>query len=75
MVYPGAERQGPVLPLDLLLEAEGTLQVFLHSDTGLIKRIHFWSKVEGHHRVIQGELLESCIETYRTPHWYIQKSS
>lgn len=59
MFCTGAERQGPLLLLHLLLETEGALQVFLHSDTGLIKRIHFWSKVEGHHRVIQGELLES----------------
>lgn len=75
MAYPGAERQGPVLLLDLLLEAEGTFQIFLHSNTGLIKKIHFWNKVEGHHRVIQGELLESCIETCRTLYWYTQKSS
>lgn len=75
MAYPGAERQGPVLLLDLLLEAEGALQIFLHSNTRLIKKIHFWNKVEVHHRVIQGKLLESCIETCRTLYWYTQKSS
>lgn len=75
MVYTGAERQGPVLLLDLLLELERALHVFLHSDTGLLKRIHSCNKVEGHRRVIQDELLESCIETCRTLHHYSQKSS